>query len=125
MAGHSRGEYSALSTAGYLNFDDTIKLLRVRGNAMQNAVQEGEGGMIAVLGSTVEIIEKILLENEKNFLVQISNDNCVGQIVLSGNNKDLNKLTEVLKLSNIKNVRLPVSAPFHCNLMNNATKIMK
>ena len=125
FAGHSLGEYSALSTAGYLNFDDTIKLLRVRGNAMQNAVQEGEGGMIAVLGSTVEIIEKILLENEKNFLVQISNDNCVGQIVLSGNNKDLNKLTEVLKLSNIKNVRLPVSAPFHCNLMNNATKIMK
>ena len=81
--------------------------------------------MIAILGSTIEIIEKILLENRKNFLVQIANDNSVGQLVLSGGNNDLNKLIEVLKLNNIKNIRLPVSAPFHCNLMNKATKIMR
>ena len=65
FAGHSLGEYSALASAGYLNFSETIKLLRVRGDAMQNAVPKGEGGMLAVLGSTIENIEKILKDNEK------------------------------------------------------------
>lgn len=125
FAGHSLGEYSALSTAGYLTFAETIKLLRIRGGAMQNAVPEGKGGMIAILGSTVEFIEKILLENKENFLVQIANDNSVGQIVLSGSNDNLNKLADVLKLNNIKFIKLPVSAPFHCSLMNKATKIMR
>ena len=125
FAGHSLGEYSALSSANYLNFSDTIKLLRIRGNAMQNAVPKGEGGMLAVLGSTVEIIEDILKENQNNFLAQIANDNSQGQIVLSGKNTDLVKLIEVLKSKNIKNIKLPVSAPFHCQLMNKATDVMK
>tara|TARA_B100001057_G_scaffold10703_1_gene10203 strand:+ start:62 stop:988 length:927 start_codon:yes stop_codon:yes gene_type:complete len=125
FAGHSLGEYSALSAAGYLSFGETLKILRTRGDAMQNAVPEGEGGMIAILGSRIEVIEKILLENQKNFHVQIANDNSIGQLVLSGSNNDLNKLNEVLKLNNIKNIRLPVSAPFHCSLMNKATKIMR
>ena len=125
FAGHSLGEYSALSSAGYLNFSETIKLLRIRGDAMQNSVPEGKGGMIAVLGTTVEIIEKILQENQNNFFVEIANDNSVGQIVLSGLIEDLEKLTKVLKTNNIKNIRLPVSAPFHCKLMNKASKIMK
>ena len=125
FAGHSLGEYSALSAAGYLSFGETLKILRTRGDAMQNAVPEGEGGMIAILGSRIEVIEKILLENQKNFHVQIANDNSIGQLVLSGSNNDLNKLIEVLKLNNIKNIRLPVSAPFHCSLMNKATKIMR
>ena len=125
FAGHSLGEYSALSSANYLNFSDTIKLLRIRGDAMQNAVPKGEGGMLAVLGSTVEIIEDILKENQNNFLVQIANDNSQGQIVLSGKNTDLVKLIEVLKSKNIKNIKLPVSAPFHCQLMNKATEVMK
>ena len=125
FAGHSLGEYSALSSAGFLSFSETIKLLRVRGDAMQNAVPKGEGGMLAVLGSTVEEMEKILKKNQKNLIAQIANDNSEGQIVLSGKNKDLTKLTEVLKLQNIKNIKLPVSAPFHCNLMNKATLIMK
>ena len=64
FAGHSLGEYSALCSAGYLNFEDTIRVLKIRGEAMQNAVPKGEGGMIAVLGSSVEIVEKILKENE-------------------------------------------------------------
>ena len=125
FAGHSLGEYSALSSAGYLNFSDTIKLLRVRGEAMQNAVPKGEGGMLAVLGSKIEIIEKILKENENNFLAQIANDNSEGQIVLSGKNSDLIKLIEVLKIYKIKNIKLPVSAPFHCKLMNKATSVMR
>ena len=125
FGGHSLGEYSALSCAGYLNFSDTIRLLRARGNAMQNAVPKGDGGMAAVLGSTVDIIEKILEENQKNFTVQIANDNSEGQIVLSGKIIDLEKLIEILKLKKIKNVKLPVSAPFHSNLMGEATKVMK
>ena len=125
FAGHSLGEYSALSSAGYLSFSETIKLLRTRGDAMQNAVPKGEGGMLAVLGSTVEVLEKIILENKDNITVEIANDNSVGQIVLSGKKNDLEKLIEILKSNNIKNIKLPVSAPFHCKLMNNATQIMK
>ena len=125
FAGHSLGEYSALSAAGYLNFADTISLLRIRGDAMQNAVLNGEGGMVVTLGSNISDIEKILKDNEKNFMVQIANDNADGQIVLSGLNTDLAKLSDILKLNNIKNLKLPVSAPFHCTLMKKATLIMK
>ena len=125
FAGHSLGEYSALCAANYLNFSDTIKLLKIRGDAMQNAVPKGEGGMLAVLGSKVEIIEDLLNENKNNFIAQIANDNSDGQIVLSGRNNDIDKLIKVLKSKNIKNIKLPVSAPFHCQLMSNATKIMR
>ena len=125
FAGHSLGEYSALSSAGYLDFSDTIKLLRARGVAMQTAVPEGEGGMVAVLGSSIEIIEKILQDNQSNFDVQIANDNSEGQIVLSGKLNDLVKLIEIFKSKKIKNIKLPVSAPFHCRLMSKATAIMK
>ena len=125
FAGHSLGEYSALCAANYLSFSDTIKLLKIRGDAMQNAVPKGEGGMLAVLGSKVEIIEDLLNENKNNFIVQIANDNSEGQIVLSGRNSDIEKLIQVLKSKNVKNIKLPVSAPFHCNLMNNATVIMR
>jgi [acyl-carrier-protein] S-malonyltransferase len=124
FAGHSLGEYSALSCAGYLNFSDTLKILRIRGDAMQNSVPKGEGGMVAVLGSKVEIIEKILKDNEQNLSAQIANDNSEGQIVLSGKTDDLDRLILILKDNSIKNIKLPVSAPFHCNLMNKATNIM-
>ena len=124
FAGHSLGEYSALSCAGYLNFSDTLKILRIRGDAMQNSVPKGEGGMVAVLGSTVETIEKILRDNEQNLSVQIANDNSEGQIVVSGKINDLDKLISILKENNIKSIKLPVSAPFHCSLMNKATNIM-
>ncbi len=125
FAGHSLGEYSALACAGYLNFADTLKLLRSRGEAMQNAVPKGEGGMLAVLGSNIVIIEQILDENKNQLLVQIANDNSDGQVVLSGKTNDLVKLADVLKTKKIKNMILPVSAPFHCKLMKKATEIMK
>ncbi len=125
FAGHSLGEYSALTSAGYLSFSETIKLLRKRGEAMQNAVPKGEGGMVAVLGSKVEIIEEILKKNSNNCNAQVANDNSDGQIVLSGNNKDLDELIKILKFNSIKNIKLPVSAPFHCKLMSKATEIMK
>jgi [acyl-carrier-protein] S-malonyltransferase len=123
-AGHSLGEYSALSCAGYLNFSDTLKILRIRGDAMQNSVPKGQGGMVAVLGSTVDVIEKILKDSEQNLSAQIANDNSEGQIVLSGKTDDLDKLILILKENSIKNIKLPVSAPFHCNLMNKATNKM-
>ena len=125
FAGHSLGEYSALCAANYLSFSDTIKLLKIRGEAMQNAVPKGEGDMLAVLGSKVEIIEDLLRENKNNFIVQIANDNSEGQIVLSGRTRDIEKLIQVLKSKNVKNIKLPVSAPFHCQLMKNATEIMR
>ena len=124
FAGHSLGEYSALACAGYLSFYDTLKILRIRGDAMQNSVPKGQGGMVAVLGSTVEIIEKLLKDNEQKFKAQIANDNSEGQIVLSGKTEDLDSLILILKENAIKNIKLPVSAPFHSSLMNNATKIM-
>ena len=124
FAGHSLGEYSALSCAGYLNFSETIKILRVRGHAMQNSMPKGEGGMLAVLGSKIEEVEKILNDNQNNFEAQIANDNSDGQIVISGKTRDLQILSEFLKEKKIKNIKLPVSAPFHCNLMSKATEVM-
>ena len=124
FAGHSLGEYSALSCAGYLNFSETIKILRVRGHAMQNSMPKGEGSMLAILGSTIEEVEKILKDNQNNFEAQVSNDNSIGQIVISGKTRDLQICSEFLKEKKIKNIKLPVSAPFHCSLMNKATEVI-
>ena len=125
FAGHSLGEYSALAASGSINFEQTIKLLKARGKAMQSAIPKGEGGMLAVLGTEIKIISDLLNENQKKYQCFIANDNSTGQIVLSGMNKDLDALTEDLKKNTIKNIRLPVSAPFHSKLMSSATEIMK
>ena len=124
-AGHSLGEYTALTAAGSLSFSDTLKILKIRGNAMQNSVPKGVGGMVAVLGSEIEVIKKIIDENKDKYECFIANDNSVGQLVLSGKTEDLEKIMFDLKSSKIKNIKLPVSAPFHCKLMNNATFVMK
>ena len=124
FAGHSLGEYSALASAGALSFSDTLKILKIRGKAMQSSVPKGVGGMVAVLGSEIEIIENFIAENKSKYECYIANDNSVGQIVLSGNIEDLEKMMADLKSANIKNIKLPVSAPFHCKLMNKATLIM-
>ena len=92
---------------------------------MQSAVPKGQGGMLAVLGSDIEIINQILEKNKDIFNCYVANDNSVGQIVMSGNNKDLEKFSIELSNNKIKNIKLPVSAPFHCKLMNSATKIME
>ena len=124
FAGHSLGEYSALASSGALSFSDTLKILKIRGNAMQSSVPKGAGGMLAVLGSEIEKIENLINENKTKYECFIANDNSVGQIVLSGNVEDLEKMMVDLKSLNIKNIKLPVSAPFHCKLMNKATLIM-
>ena len=84
FAGHSLGEYSALCCADSISFDQTIKLLKQRGNAMQNAVPNGEGGMMAILGQSIEEVTNILNENKSKFSCYIANDNSNGQIVISG-----------------------------------------
>ena len=124
FAGHSLGEYSALASAGALSFSDSLKILKIRGKAMQSSVPKGMGGMVAVLGSEIETIENFISENKNKYECYIANDNSVGQIVLSGNIEDLDKMIIDLKSANIKNIKLPVSAPFHCKLMNKATLVM-
>ena len=124
FAGHSLGEYSALATAGALSFSDTLRILKIRGKAMQSSVPKGVGGMIAVLGSEIVTIENFINENISKYECYIANDNSVGQIVLSGYIEDLEKMMVDLKSANIKNIKLPVSAPFHCKLMNKATLVM-
>ena len=124
FAGHSLGEYSALASAGSLSFSDTLKILNIRGKAMQNSVPKGVGGMIAVLGSEIKNIENIIEENKTRYECFIANDNSEGQIVLSGKIDDLEKMMIDLKAANIKIIKLPVSAPFHCKLMNKATLVM-
>ncbi len=124
FAGHSLGEYSALACSGSLSFEETIKLLQSRGRFMQTAVPKGEGGMLAVLGSEIEKINEIISKNE-NLKCYVANDNSIGQVVVSGNINDLNIFSDELKNNKIKNIRLPVSAPFHCELMRSATEKMK
>ena len=92
---------------------------------MQDAVPIGIGGMAAILGSTPEQIEKIINENKNNYECYIANDNSNGQQVVSGRLADIDLLMSDLKKNNIKSIKLSVSAPFHCKLMNNATKIMQ
>ena len=124
FAGHSLGEYSALTAANSIDFENAIRLLKKRGRSMQLAVPFGKGAMIAILGQEIKDIEKILLNiGAEN--CQIANDNCPGQIVVSGTLSEINKLIDTLKKLSVKNIKLPVSAPFHCKLMKTATEIMK
>jgi len=125
FAGHSLGEYTALACAQSLDFANTLKILKIRGSAMQSAVPKGEGGMLAVLGSDPETVEKIFYENKEKYQCFIANDNSNGQLVVSGGMEDIDKLSLDLTSKSIKNIKLSVSAPFHCNLMNKATELMK
>ena len=125
FAGHSLGEYTALASAEGLSFSETLKILKIRGSAMQTAVPKGEGGMVAVLGSEINLIEDIINNNRENYQCFIANDNSNGQLVVSGKINDLDKFILDLKKNTIKNIKLSVSAPFHCKLMQKATEIMK
>ena len=125
FAGHSLGEYTALTCSGVLSFENTIKILKLRGKAMQEAVPKGEGGMIAVLGSKLEILEDIINKKKNEFKCFIANDNSNSQIVLSGTTSNIEKISIYLNSLNIKNIKLSVSAPFHCELMKTATELIR
>jgi [acyl-carrier-protein] S-malonyltransferase len=127
VAGHSLGEYSALAAAGTLSVADAARLLKIRGQAMQVAVPVGQGAMIALLGAELDIAAKVAAEaSEATGLVcQIANDNAPGQVVLSGAKAAIDRATEIGKDYGVRRaIALPVSAPFHCALMQPAADRM-
>lgn len=126
VAGHSLGEYSAACAAGVFSLEDTAKLLRIRGDAMQKAVPVGVGGMAAVLGVSFKDIDALVeaCNDERNLCVA-ANDNSDGQVVLSGHTAAIEKAVEIASEFGAKRcVRLPVSAPFHSPLMQPAAEAM-
>lgn len=126
FAGHSLGEYSALVCADSLKFEDALYLLNERGKAMQRAVPVGKGSMIAVLGASIEDLNDLLkLENQKQGICEIANDNANGQVILSGDKDTLGVFQSILNQKKIKSIPLKVSAPFHCSLMKPAAESME
>jgi [acyl-carrier-protein] S-malonyltransferase len=125
VAGHSLGEYSALCAAGSLSLAETAKLLRLRGEAMQKAVAVGEGAMAALLGADLDVADKAVLAGAKLGVCQIANDNANGQVVISGAKAAVDAAIEAANdLGVRKAILLPVSAPFHCELMSPAAEAM-
>ena len=126
VAGHSLGEYSALAAAGSLRLADAARLLRRRGQAMQSAVPVGEGAMIAVLGLDLEDMRTIAAEAARDEVCEIANDNAPGQAVLSGDAVAIERAAEAAKARGARRVvPLPVSAPFHCRLLEPAADAMR
>ena len=124
FAGHSLGEYSALTCANSLPFEEAVRLLYARGKFMQEAVPSGRGAMLAVLGLKVEEILEQISSISTNGTCEIANDNSPGQIVVSGDKDSIQILQNSLKKKSIRGLILPVSAPFHCSLMESAEKKM-
>ena len=124
FAGHSLGEYSALVCSNSLSFEDALFLLKERGLAMQNAVPVGKGAMLAVLGCTIEEIINFIKNIKSKEVCEIANDNSKGQIIVSGDNNAIMEFKKILDDCKKKNIMLPVSAPFHCSLMDKAAEEM-
>ena len=126
VAGHSLGEYTALCAAGAFSLTDTAKLLRLRGIAMQDAVPIGEGAMAALLGADIDKATALAEAAAQGQVCEVANDNDPGQVVLSGHAEAIQRAIDMAKEHGIKRgVRLPVSAPFHCSLMQPAALRMK
>ena len=125
VAGHSLGEYTALCAAGAISLEDTARLLRIRGNAMQSAVPAGRGAMAALLGADFMQAEAVVVAGQAVGECQIANDNAPGQIVISGDKAAVEAAAASAKGLGVKKaVILPVSAPFHCSLMQPAADAM-
>jgi [acyl-carrier-protein] S-malonyltransferase len=125
VAGHSLGEYSALAASGALGISDAARLLRIRGRAMQEAVPVGEGAMAAILGLDLAAVVEVALEAAQGDVCQAANDNDPSQVVVSGNRVAVERAVEVAKARGAKRaILLPVSAPFHCVLMQPAADRM-
>lgn len=125
VAGHSLGEYSALAAAGTFSLADTARLLKLRGKAMQAAVPVGEGAMVALLGVGLDVAKKVAEEAAHGDVCQVANDNEPTQVVLSGSKAAIDRVAEIGKAHGVRRaVLLPVSAPFHCALMQPAADAM-
>jgi [acyl-carrier-protein] S-malonyltransferase len=126
VAGHSLGEYSALAAAGSLQLSDTARLLKLRGQSMQKAVPVGVGAMAALLGIELEAAQEACKEAAQGEVVAVANDNGGGQVVVSGHKGAVERTIEAAKAKGCKRgMLLPVSAPFHCPLMQPAADAMK
>jgi [acyl-carrier-protein] S-malonyltransferase len=126
VAGHSLGEYSALAAAGSLQLGDAARLLKLRGQSMQKAVPVGEGAMAALLGIELEPAEEACREAARGEVVSVANDNGGGQVVVSGHKAAVERAIEAAKARGCKRgMLLPVSAPFHCRLMQPAAEAMQ
>ena len=125
FAGHSLGEYTALVCGGSLTIERAAYLLHERGKSMQEAVPSGQGAMMAILGMTIDEVEKEINLLSKEESCEIANDNCVGQVVVSGKKMAIEIFNKKLKDKKKKGILLPVSAPFHCSLMKKAAENMK
>ncbi|MCJ9428945.1 ACP S-malonyltransferase [Kordiimonas marina] len=126
VAGHSLGEYSALASAGAFSIADTARLLKRRGQAMQRAVPVGEGAMAAILGLSLEDVNAVAEEASQGQVCVMANDNSDGQVVVSGHKAAVERAVEIAKAKGAKRgLLLPVSAPFHCPLMQPAADEMK
>lgn len=126
LAGHSLGEYSALFAGKAMSLADTAKLLRIRGSAMQNAVPKGQGAMAALIGVDFAMATKIAKEASTEGVCQAANDNGGGQVVISGAIEAIDKAISIAASFGVKRaIKLPVSAPFHCDLMKPAAEIMR
>ena len=126
VAGHSLGEYSALCAVKSISLQDTARLLRQRGIAMQTCVKEGEGAMAAILGLTILQIEEVLGNFSGTGICQIANDNDPNQVVISGHRSDVEQVIELLKKKGARRaLPLQVSAPFHCDIMAPAAGVMR
>jgi len=126
VAGHSLGEYSALAAAGAISLGDTALLLRTRGLAMQNAVPVGVGAMAAVLGLDLEAVRAVAAEAAGDEICQAANDNDPAQVVVSGHKAAVERAVDLAKAKGAKRaILLPVSAPFHCALMEPAAREMQ
>lgn len=125
VAGHSLGEYSALAAAGSITLADAARLLKARGKAMQRAVPVGEGAMAALLGADLDIAIEIARAAAAEEVCAVANDNAPGQVVLSGHKTAVERAAKLAQeRGGIKAVMLPVSAPFHCSLMQPAADVM-
>lgn len=125
VAGHSLGEYSALAAAGAFSLADAARLLRLRGLAMQAAVPVGQGAMTALLGVGLEVAQAVAAEAAQGDVCQVANDNEPMQVVLSGHKTAIDRVAEIGKKHGVRRaVPLPVSAPFHCELMQPAADAM-
>ena len=125
FAGHSLGEYTALVCSDSLNLETAANLLHQRGKFMQEAVPKGKGSMLAILGLEYDKILEEIKAASSDGVCEIANNNCPGQIVVSGEKNAIEKMSDNLKKKSIKSIILPVSAPFHCSLMKNAAENMK
>lgn len=125
VAGHSLGEYSALAAAGALTVADAARLLRTRGQAMQKAVPVGVGAMAALIGLAFDAASAVAAEAAQGEVCEAANDNGGGQVVVSGNKAAVERAVEIAKMKGAKRAMLlPVSAPFHCALMQPAADVM-